>query len=117
MTREEAIKELKIRFVGEYDRQREAKDMAIEALELKSCDDCVSREAVLEILSNYGCTNREGLLFKDIQALPPVTSTRKKGKWIEVNTNMYTCSNCSHCFTIVPEDNQIQQFNFCPNCG
>ena len=33
MTREEAIRELKIQFVGEYDRQREAKDMAIKALE------------------------------------------------------------------------------------
>lgn len=36
MTREEAITELKIRFVGEYDRQREAKDVAIEALEQES---------------------------------------------------------------------------------
>ena len=33
MTREEAIRELKIQFIGEYDRQREAKDMAIKALE------------------------------------------------------------------------------------
>ena len=33
MTRKQAIRELKIRFVGEYDRQREAKDMAIKALE------------------------------------------------------------------------------------
>jgi len=33
MTREEAIRELKIQFVGEYDRQREAKDMAISDME------------------------------------------------------------------------------------
>jgi hypothetical protein len=33
MTREQAIRELKIQFIGEYDRQREAKDMAIKALE------------------------------------------------------------------------------------
>ena len=32
MTNEEAIKELKIEFVGEYDRQREAKNIAIKAL-------------------------------------------------------------------------------------
>lgn len=33
MTREEeAIRELKIQFVGEYDRQREAKDIAIETM-------------------------------------------------------------------------------------
>ena len=33
MTSEEAIKELKIEFVGEYDRQREAKNIAIKALD------------------------------------------------------------------------------------
>ena len=33
MTREEAIKELKVEFIGEYDRQREAKKVAIKALE------------------------------------------------------------------------------------
>lgn len=33
MTGEEAIRELKIQFVGEYDRQRKAKDRAIKALE------------------------------------------------------------------------------------
>ena len=32
MKGEEAIKELKIEFVGEYDRQREAKNIAIKAL-------------------------------------------------------------------------------------
>ena len=32
MTNEEAIKELKIEFVGEYDRQRKAKNIAIKAL-------------------------------------------------------------------------------------
>ena len=39
MTNEEAIRELKIQFVGEYDRQREAKDMAIIALEQEPCQD------------------------------------------------------------------------------
>lgn len=38
------------------------------------------------------------------------------GQWIKVDTNMYTCSNCSHCFTLVPEDNHISQFKYCPNC-
>ena len=33
MTSEDAIKELKIEFVGEYDRQREAKNIAIKALD------------------------------------------------------------------------------------
>lgn len=47
-----------------------------------SSTDCISREAVIEILNNYGCTNKEGdtvyirnkegLLFKDIRELPSI---------------------------------------------
>lgn len=44
-------------------------------------------------------------------------SIRKKARWIEVDTNMYTCSECCRCFTIDPEDNDISEFNYCPNCG
>jgi hypothetical protein len=44
MTRKQAIRELKIRFVGEYDRQREAKDMAIKALEQEPILDKVRAE-------------------------------------------------------------------------
>jgi mannitol/fructose-specific phosphotransferase system IIA component (Ntr-type) len=44
MTREEVIRELKIQFVGEYDRQREAKDMAIKALEQESVIDEIRAE-------------------------------------------------------------------------
>lgn len=36
MTREEAIKELQIEWLGEYGRQREAKNVAIKALEQES---------------------------------------------------------------------------------
>ena len=45
MTRGEAIKELKIQFLGEYDRQREAKDIAIKALE--------QQDKILQILDDY----------------------------------------------------------------
>lgn len=44
------------------------------------------------------------------------TPLSETGKWIKVDTNMYSCSNCSHCFTIVPEDNNISQFKWCPHC-
>ena len=71
---------------------------------VEACDDAVSREAVIEILENYGCTNREGLIFKDIQALPPVTPQQKYGKWIladeqnkedvENDNYRFICSEC-----------------------
>ena len=48
MTIEEAIRELKIQFVGEYNRQREAKDMAIKALEEQSVLDKIRAEIDLK---------------------------------------------------------------------
>ena len=41
----------------------------------------------------------------------------KLGTWLEVDTNMYSCDKCNNCFTLVPEDNNISQFNYCPKCG
>ena len=38
------------------------------------------------------------------------------GYWIEVDTNEYACSECNHCFSIVPEDNSIEEYKFCPHC-
>jgi hypothetical protein len=54
MTREQAIRELKIQFIGEYDRQREAKDMAIKALEQEPILDKVRAEMFEEMLSHSG---------------------------------------------------------------
>lgn len=45
------------------------------------------------------------------------TPQPKTGYWREVDTNMYACSYCSHCFSIVLEDNSIKQYHYCPNCG
>jgi peptide subunit release factor 1 (eRF1) len=50
------------------------------------------------------------------EKMKDIVVERKKGKWIKVDTNTYTCSNCNHCFEIVPEVNHIQQFKYCPNC-
>lgn len=52
-----------------------------------------------------------GLAIKALGYKPEI------GHWIKVDTNMYTCSNCSNCFSLIPEDNHISQFKYCPNCG
>ena len=52
MTREEAIKRLKVLTDYEYDEDLEALNMAIEALEQQPCEDCISRQAVHEMLEN-----------------------------------------------------------------
>lgn len=86
------------------------------------CEDAISREDVIKAVDRHTFDTDDGLCLDEdisiiLEELPPVKPTRNKGKWIEVDTNMYTCSNCSHCFEIVPEVNSIHQFKCCPNCG
>lgn len=56
--------------------------------EQEPCEDCVSRQAVLEQTYSWckdeflRTTNPFDYLRKRINSLPPVTSTRKKGHWI-----------------------------------
>ena len=66
MTRKQTIRELKIQFVGEYDRQREAKDMAIKALEQESILDKIRAEiAELDIYyDNYYFSDNRDAMFK-----------------------------------------------------
>lgn len=95
----------------------EALDEAIKALEQEPCEDTISRQAVLDNAYAYGnglepegyCVNIE-----DIQALPPVTPTRKKGKWIvEIwnNREHHTCSACKKVVDYEP------CYHYCPYCG
>lgn len=90
MTREEVIKELKIEFIGEYDKQREAKNLAIKALEQEPCEDCISREAVdtlvdelARAISDERCFISRGrdtaTIMQDILDLPSVTPQLKIG--------------------------------------
>lgn len=101
--------------------------------------DAISREAVIEILGNYGCTNREGLIFKDIQALPPVTPKSESvtefadrcrecgaryGKMLKSReaewVDQYNDGNwhCTKCGAIVEKDEQINHnWYFCYHCG
>ena len=57
MTIDEAIKELKIEFLGEYSRQREAKNIVIEALEQqKPMENFESvKDHILKLASDYKC--------------------------------------------------------------
>ena len=56
-------------------------------------------------------------ILRERRQKPFSGAVRSKAQWIEVDTNMYTCSECCRCFVIVPEDNDISEFNYCPNCG
>ena len=46
-----------------------------------------------------------------------ILNSDTSGIWIEVDKDTYACSICSNCVSIVPEDNRIEQFEYCPFCG
>jgi hypothetical protein len=85
-------------------------------IELKPCEDCISREDAVKIASINSMPVYE--CVKMIKALPSVTPQPKIGKWI--NKGDYAeCSNCGA--------NSGVQYNgvepvplstrYCPNCG
>ena len=105
MTREEAI-DLLDNLNGMIEDSRNsdydtAFKMAIKALEQEPCEDCISRQAVLDAISaNSVFENEYNLTASRIQnaveALPPVTPKPKTGRWIDkdgISDFMY-CSNC-----------------------
>ncbi len=141
MTNEEAIKKIKdiLEEVTETDDSvcyvtsddTDALKAAIKALESQPCEDCISRQAVLDNAYAYGnglepegyCVNVE-----DIQALPPVTSQSKIGHWIYtperrlddetdegriyITDYRCTCSECNSDFGF-----QKMSDAYCKYCG
>lgn len=87
----------------------EALNKAINLLEQQPCDDCVSRQAVLDLMQ-LKMGGKE--LYKAVYELPPVTPTRKVGKWIKTGGS-FRCSEC----IVMPEFTDIRTLKYCPNCG
>ena len=117
MTREEAIRELKIQFVGEYDRQREAKDVAIKALEQEPCEDAISRQAVIESIEFFQMNPQHFdfiNLIDDIKEIPSVkTQEPKTGHWKRIGYDIYECSICGQ--NVMTGD--ICAYRHCHGCG
>ena len=92
------------------------------ATPLEECEDCVSRQAVLDLIEHYNSDGlgsvfygyEQGVKFADaVNKLPPVTA-EKVGHWIsnaedDLKISEYTCSNCKG---LSDEDS-----DFCPKCG
>lgn len=147
MTNKKAIDQLKHMkvFIG-YDAEspivkemQSALDMAIKALEqtelnpsynsikteLKPCEDCVSREEVLnlfrpseELQDSTLSKHWFDFVSKYINKIPPVKPQPPKGKWIVIEDDLdginfpsfsCECSECGADFSWKPD--------FCPNCG
>lgn len=75
----------------------------------------LQRELQMMDLNNGKVISGIQYSIKKIENVQPA-SQQKTGHWREVDTNIYACSNCNHCFSIVPEDNSIEEYKYCPNC-
>lgn len=107
----------------------------------QSCDDCVSREAVLEYIegseAELGHSTENELVCQDIKEFPPVTPQPKIGYWtikqyqvpIE-NKQVPTISGitfpaeptaCKIIYTythsVCKSEEYLNKYNYCPNCG
>ena len=120
--------------------EREGIEQYIEGI-AEHCEDCVSRQAVLEQTYNWSkdeflrVTNPFDYLRKKINSLPPVTPEEKVGRWILVQRGKYVDVNCSECgfsrikefaYNYTVEDISEQEFrdfveknkmNLCECCG
>ena len=93
MTRDDAIERLKTdiyKYADFTENPNEnefwmAFDMAIKALEQQTCEDCISRQAVLDIFAdNADVTRPYSTAWEEVKALPsvnpqPICEEREKG--------------------------------------
>lgn len=122
MTNEVAIRycdEYLLRNIADIDKNFLKK--AKEALQQKTCEDCISRQAVLDILVKYDNDMGSDVyreIFDNIDKLPSVTPQPKMGQWIEhVERDDWDDSEevwyeCDQCHVGSGEAS-----NYCPNCG
>ncbi len=118
MTREEAINMLKSKMDGNTDTSYEWAEtvrMAIKALEQESCEDAISRQAVLDIVDSYSesQSNVEDVtqdIISDIVVLPPVTPQPKTGHWIKSKDGYMRCDVCGSRGSAI-------KARFCHHCG
>ena len=105
----------------------EALDVANKALEQQPCEDCISRQYLIERATNWDkhfADSERYVSLTDIQGAPSVTPQPKRGKWIDTGMwlegrkygkehgemiDAYSCEYCGY--------SQYHKTNFCPNCG
>lgn len=114
MTREEAIHHLEEMKKGIFLwDMSELIDFCISALSIPKSTDLISREAVIDLLNQFGYYDKE--MERDLSAIPSAVPEREKGEWVYSERfstiyPMYVCSKCSGL-------NRSCYDNFCSNCG
>ena len=95
-------------------------DKAIKVSEQETCNDCISRQAVLDLINaDWKYENLE----QPVSILPPVTPQPKIGRWI-LSGGYWRCSECKEkaLLKLDKATGNCREYtpirsNFCPNCG
>ncbi len=136
MTREE-MEELNglAASMGFYDDKNPCKravilGKAIKTLEQQPCEDCISRQAVIDIIFESGSSFENnlarGFFIDKIRDLPSVTPKEKTGRWISFGiqgeidgqiVRAFTCSKCGAISIFRVSSGNIVNGGLCPNCG
>lgn len=110
--------------VPDFYTMEEAIKVIIEALEQEPCEDCVSRQAVIDAAIDGadkwdGGFNRERekCIREEIDKLPPVSPQPKMGHWIDIMVGDMPAQRCDRCNTFYPLAYTGGGHKFCPNCG
>ena len=131
MTREEIIRNLKYTMkkhkndtVNTFETNISAmcKDI-LDYLQQEPCDDCISRQAVLDGLASIAKVKARsdaqkslmGRIMFFVEQLPSVTPKEKTGKWIDDEFG----SKCSCCgrYTHLDKFDRPMKFMYCTMCG
>lgn len=116
MTKEEALRRVK-GYLTDYipaDNYEEVEEI-VGALEQEPCEDCISRQVVLDALESIGSLDTEAdrkYARSVFEALSPVTTQPKTGHWID--------GKCNRCGTHAPYWAMASTYycsKYCPNCG
>lgn len=95
---------------------------------IKECDDCVSRQAVLDEVRaiatwHSGDAFNEDRVITHIKMLSSVTPKRERGGWVEYNYKVgdHSCDfwgiYCNRCLKKYTTFHSLKNPNYCPNCG
>ena len=118
MTREDAIKNIKEHcyFANLIPQAKEALEMAIKALEKKSCEDCISREEMWRAYHKMIDSGKTVDVYDAIKNLPSVSTQTKIGKLIyRKEEDTYRCSLCS--FPCHKDNMGAIPTRYCAECG
>lgn len=124
MTREEAVEFLIVTQNISPEHMMEL----LGALSPQVCDDCVSREAVMDAITaeynrkSTGDGLRLAWIEKAVNSVPSVSPQQKVGRWEWVRYDGLIGNwHCSECRTIIPhmpeETDNTPIYKWCPNCG